>query len=379
MIKQRTHRIKGFTLPEMIIVVAVIAILATLSTPPVIQFLKQKDRQNEELTLMEIRNAMKAYLQETGELPGSGEGNPAIATNWSVLLARKTNMSPQQLALDTWSRPRVFISGSVDEVMLGSTVPIWYASVHSAGPDREADGGEIVAPSTASGIALNSTDFGAVTSTNWWHRYSAGNPDVGMFSRLTPLEDDIMVKFTDIDDKIKRYNQTLERLKAIGESLDVYSKSAFGERLLYCNGTTCSPTAEEQIYYPPSDNYGTYSLYAGTRGESDADIYNGNKNGTFNSNEAISQNSNNATRKTDMVNLMRILGLPDSYCCSAIEMFSNSGTLEEVPFYYSSNPRPRASSTTCGSRPGVGQRHLPARVLTHNQSEGVTGKLPACL
>lgn len=376
--------IQGFTLAEVIIVVTVLALLAGMTTPAIITFMQQRDLEQEELTLNEISKAVQAYLNDEGTLPASAVGDPNQPANWSQLLSTHSNMTPGQMAFDPWGRPRVFISGAVTQNLLNSRVLIWYATVHTSGPDRAANGGGITAPIAASGIPVNTgtnpDDFAAVTDSGWWNVLGTGStPNTILFSRLTALGDDKVMKFTDFNDKLNRYNLTLERLNKISVALETYAKSSYGERVLACSGVptpaSCTnPTPEQQVYYPRSSNGGSAALYASTRGETDLAAYTGGS-GISNSSGAPAVTY---ARFESMVNLMRILGLPDSFCCSALETFTFGGQVQEVPFFYSSNPRPRASATTCGARPGVTARKLPARMTTTNTAEGAATP-PSCL
>jgi hypothetical protein len=62
-----------------------------------------------------------------------------------------------------------------------------------------------------------------------------------------------------------------------------------------------------------------------------------------------------------MIDLMRILGLPDSHCCSAMELGVDDLPL---PFYYYSNPR-RKVGAGCDVRGSNPTLHiiLPPRIV----------------
>ncbi|MCP5405693.1 MAG: prepilin-type N-terminal cleavage/methylation domain-containing protein [Pseudomonadaceae bacterium] len=345
---------QGFTLAEVILVVAVIAILVSLTAAPVIEFMKMRDIRSEENEMNEIMKAANAYLEDRNELPADTGGT------WADELARYTSLSADQIANDTWGNPRMYVMHKINETFLGTPIEVYYVTLHSAGPNRKADGGAASAggdPVSNSGIATGSDVFSAVTDTGWWKNKTTDTLRVQAFVDAQPAMDDMMVRLTDYPEKIQKYKTSLERLQRISEALEGYATSRYNETVVACMSTTCSPLPEQLIYYPPSANSGPSTYYAGNV---NADIT------TYNGGSMIDNSTNDANRRDGMINLMRILGLPDEYCCNALK--SITGSKNEVPFYYFSNPRPRLGSGTCGNRPNPQStnpalsRTLPARI-----------------
>jgi hypothetical protein len=199
----------------------------------------------------------------------------------------------------------------------------------------------------------------------------------------TTATDDIMLRFTNYPDKIAAYNNTLERLGKVTEALESYNRTAYANRVVACNGSP-SPTdcltspPDTQINYPMGFNGDTgttadkVSYYNATI-ISDTATINGGTNYFTN---VTGSAANDTARRTSMINLMRLLGLPDSYCCSAIDHFTDSsGAWQETPFFYASNPRARATISTCGTRyNGTSVTiPLPARLTTFYVADGSTG------
>ncbi|WP_422443972.1 type IV pilin protein [Thermoanaerobacterium sp. DL9XJH110] len=60
---------KGFTLIELIVVVAVLGILATIAVPRVIGVKKDAEDSAEQANLAIIKNALERYYAENGEYP----------------------------------------------------------------------------------------------------------------------------------------------------------------------------------------------------------------------------------------------------------------------------------------------------------------------
>jgi|GEM_PF-1499917 len=356
----KNPRHAGFSLVEVIIVVAVMAILATLTTPALIQFIQQRDEQTEQSVLLEIERALSLYAQSRNALPSdNATANPGNE-DWATLLAPFTNLSERQLRTDAWDRDRAYISHAVTERFLDADIEISYITVHSGGINRDAE--------ASSGIATGSTVDGAITfagrnSSNWWKNQS--NP-VSAFGTVQAGGDDLLIKFTNYPNVIANYNLSLERLKNVSVALETYSKSKFTEALVFDNSLPDGSPSKDaninnRIYYPPSNTQagtdsGLYSPFV----TSDMSSF------SFSSSRVYSR-GNDTRRRDDMIQLMRLLGLPDSSCCNALERFDSSGDSLEVPFYYFSNPRPR-TGTGCGTRPGVGQSSLPARLTTRSDA-----------
>lgn len=376
---------------EIILVVGVMAILTGLSAPPLMEFIKHRDIQAEQNALTEISKALRSYASDRNALPS----DTLVATNtngWATQVARYTNKSVNEIALDTWGEPRMYVMRAEPQSFLGTTVNIFYASVHSVGPDRKADG-TIVAGTcgnaTNACIRVAGTSVNGFTTfqlpvaagTGWWR--SGGttaafcNACVQRFVDMQPAGDDLMVRFTDYSEKIDRYNKTLDRMQRIAQALETYAKTQYASRVSTCTAYTgytppayCTatgrPTTEQRIYYPRSSNDATPYLYGeqsdvASSPSTPTDLY------IFNSNTPIYNGSTELTRRSHMINLMRLLGLPDSYCCNALQMIPGytdpaTGKPVERAFYYFSNPRARTATGGCASRPGATNLKLPARI-----------------
>lgn len=362
----RASATSGFTLAEMILVVTVMAILASVSASPLYQLIKQRDIREEQNLQIEIQKAMQSHVTNTSELPtdtiATSVTDPA---NWFNALARYTNLSPNQIRFDVWGNERRYVLLQRTETLLGSDIPVYYATLISAGPDNVAasatsiaiQNGGVFTYNTVAGGNING--YQAASNGNWWKALS--NP-VDKFSSIAPGGDDMLVRFTDYPDKITRYNNTLERLDRIASALETYSKSKYAEAVVANDAN-----AEKLIYYPYSitganaaapDSSGNYSARVKN------DVITAN-NGTGDGSLAMSDTD--STRYTSMILLMRVLGLPDNNCCSALASFVDSGgTRHEMPFFYASNPRPRNADGSCSTRPTpLGASNnvtLPARI-----------------
>jgi len=349
---------RGFTLVEMVITVAVLAILLAISFPSIYQFISNRDELREHTAQLEIRKAMEAYLADKGSLPSD-------TGNWAEDLAGYTNLSADDIANDVWGNPRMYVEGEDSTRNIqGTTVPVLYATVLSMGVNGEADKTykEGATVKNVDGVAFSSaagkTIFGGATSHDWWS-YGTSAQVVDAFAALHAGGDDIFTRLTDYPQKLDAYNKTLDRLDRISKALETYGRNGYAETIsANCGGATppaaCTDgTYDNRIYYPKA--IASYST-----GDS----------ATYNNNTVIVDNRQSAdTRRTQMKNLMRILGLPDEFCCSAISVDANGNPM---PFYYFSNPRPRNAGSGCGARPSGTARKLPARLTTTNNADSAS-------
>lgn len=380
-LRRRLAVSQGFTVAEMILVVSIMAILITITAGPVVELIRQRDVQQERNIQIELQKALQSYVESQKQLPVDAVGAVTSPSNWFNALARYTNLSPNQIRFDVWGNERRYIRNVSAETMLGTTVPVYYATIISAGANNKAESGTNV-PATATGAFGYSAAAGgsiggyqAYNNAGWWR--NKGN-FVQAFSDSDEDGDDIMMRFTDYPSKVEKYNLTLERLNRIAEALETFNKANYAEAIKLANTRSDGKVKdakevyrlpENLIYYPmgyssqagastpAKDNWANY-FYNSSKAMSDA------KNKSVATDGSVYNGTGNVTRWDDMVALMRALGLPDSDCCSALDSFMDGTVRKEMPFYYSGNPRPRDASNHCGARPKAyaGESTLPARV-----------------
>lgn len=343
---------QGFTLAEMVIVIAVLAILVTISTPAIFEFMRQRDKQAEENVLMELRKALQAYIADKNALPGTA--------TWATDLSGYTNLSLNEIRNDTWGVPRAFIAYQDNtRTIQGTRVPVFYVTLHSAGPNRQAQ--------AATGIAVNGTAFAGATDAAWWANIAS--QQVTTFSALAAAGDDQLIRFTDYPEKLERYNLTIQRMDRITTALESYAKNGYANKVTACGNLAKDPTTgltgdatcdngmpERIVYYPRSQ-----AIAAAT----DNAMY-------LNSTLYVDNAQSEANRRIAMQGLMRLLGLPDDFCCSAITLAADG---QPAPMFYFSNPRPRNPGGGCAARPGLTDMKLPARLTTTNDD---TASTPTC-
>lgn len=155
----------AFTLIELLIVISIIAILASLAFPAVQGALGQGKKAQARNDVNQIAMAFKAYQLEYGRLPGTNSSDGTAAENWiSVLIGSNATLNPRNIVFfepkagksgqggligstynDPWGRPyEVTLDYNYDN-KIATTVPTGTNATYfttvvvvSGGPDTNA-------------------------------------------------------------------------------------------------------------------------------------------------------------------------------------------------------------------------------------------------
>lgn len=197
-------KIQGFSLPEMLVVVACLAVVIGLSYGDVTRMFDKQVVENEKLDLQEIRKAMELYAENEGKLPinttvcSKQAGLPSNSTIWSIELAKYSNMSPDRICFDQMGNTRTYLSKKYAKTFLGGVYQydVHYASVQTNGIDKSKDTVDWVNLSGSSG-----------------------------FTEYVASGDDILVKYTDSEIKLTKYKETLRRIETLEKYLERYART----------------------------------------------------------------------------------------------------------------------------------------------------------
>jgi type II secretory pathway pseudopilin PulG len=347
----------GFTLMEAVLVVAVLAILIGMSMPAVLRFTMQRDDQTEANTLLEIKRAFQAYLADKNSLP-------PLATWADELAAGYTNLSRDKMLTDEWGRPRALrVFTDTTRRVQDATLPVNYVTLHSSG-------GNLLAEAPASGgIGLTGTAFNTTSNAGWWNDPTPGTLAViNLFGSLAPGGDDQLMKFTDYTEKLGRYNLTIQRIDRISNALEALARTRYTSWVADCAARPRNASGLTGL--ARCDNPGELeaaNYFPRAKAIEDAEAGAVTLWNYFDAAIVVNNSAGVARRRTQMVQLMRVLGLPDEFCCSALEVDAADG--QPLPFFYFSNPRPRAAISGCSTRPTGVQPKLSPRIVTkHNTS-----------
>lgn len=343
---------------EMLVVTIILLIVVAMSFPSIESFIFTSKERLEEQKMAEIAEAMGRYARHNRELPS--EIADANGTWWEKL-AEYSELSEEEILIDEWDNERVYLRVTEDANFRDGEYVVSYGIVYGYGISG--------CLGMSDDCRLNPTPL----NTFGVDDFSTPND----FRTLQASVGDFMARYADHADKIEAYKTTKLRLDKISDALSEYSERVYNEAIVA--GTTTYLVGGVNyvpVFYPPNDIAYDVNLYHPiVRSELSVDGVNilddGNGNARVYSGGGT--DLTNLRRYQSMISLMRFLGLPDEYCCSALEVFNDNGENRDMPFYYYSNPRQR-NGAICNARPNASAAKLPARLTTGGQNElGVCG------
>lgn len=208
----KLNKIAGFSMPEVIIVTACLAVIGSLAYGDVNRMFVKQTIEQEKMELKEIEKALGVYAVREGKLPTdetecylSSETRDNSVTYWNIELAKYSNLTPDIMCLDKFGNKRLYQNAEANETFANGifSFKVYYSSVISGGKDD-------VIPGVV----------GTVDTPEW-----SGVSGSNGFDRFEPAEDDLMVKYTDKDRKMKLFEETLSRIETMEDYLERYART----------------------------------------------------------------------------------------------------------------------------------------------------------
>ena len=129
------RRVSGFTLVELLVVLAMLGMLAALVGPQVLNQLGGAKSKSATIQIRDFEQALELYKLDVGRFPRSGEGlealvrQPSGAKGWNGPYLKK-----DELPMDPWGNPYEYrVSGSKVEIIS------YGADGRAGGSDEDAD------------------------------------------------------------------------------------------------------------------------------------------------------------------------------------------------------------------------------------------------
>jgi len=98
-----TRQDAGFTLVELLVVLAILGMLAAIATPQVLKYLGRAKTDTSQLEVKNLSTALDLFLVDVGRYPSQQEGLAALVTNPSGVTAwRGPYLKAPQVPLDPW-------------------------------------------------------------------------------------------------------------------------------------------------------------------------------------------------------------------------------------------------------------------------------------
>jgi len=248
---------KGFTLVEVMVVVAVLAAVVTIAMPDMNRLFYRQQEMTEALRLKIIKQSLESYSKVNRKLPDKA--------TWAEDLLKYSELSKDQIEKDVWGKDRTYAVFTENNQYLGATYKVYYAIVYSSGRDKVSDA-SVTIPTNYSGFAT----FNLTTST-------AENGGIN----------DLAIKVTDQAHKMELLETTLIRMERLSLALTKYA------RVKQISGITNEPNlSDSYIYFPRDGRVGDSGVYY--------------RPGTAEGVETI-------TSVNEASSLAKLLGLPEEY------------------------------------------------------------------
>ena len=129
------RQVSGFTLVELLVVLAILGMLAALVGPQVLNQLGGAKSKSATIQIRDFEQALELYKLDVGRFPRSGEGlealvsQPSGAKGWNGPYLKK-----DELPMDPWGNPYEYrVSGSRIEIIS------YGADGRAGGSDEDAD------------------------------------------------------------------------------------------------------------------------------------------------------------------------------------------------------------------------------------------------
>ena len=118
MLDRKRRKISGFTLVELLVVLAILGMLAALVGPQVLNRLGGATSKSAAIQIRDFEQALELYKLDVGRFPGSNEGlnalvrQPSSAKGWNGPYLKKDDVP-----MDPWGNPYQYrVSGSTIDI-----------------------------------------------------------------------------------------------------------------------------------------------------------------------------------------------------------------------------------------------------------------------
>jgi len=121
LVKRAQCNERGFTLIELMVVVVILGILATIMMPKILDRPEQARRMKAKVQIRSIQSALALFKTDTGEFPTTQEGLEALVVNPGIKGWNSSYIEGNKVPLDPWGNPYVYVCpGAHDDYDLQS-------------------------------------------------------------------------------------------------------------------------------------------------------------------------------------------------------------------------------------------------------------------
>jgi len=104
------HNSKAFTLLELMIVIVIMGLLATIVMPRILNRPEQARRTKALVEIRNIESALALFKTDTGRFPATSDGLAVLASNPGGINGYNSDGYLKRVPLDPWGNPYIYIS-----------------------------------------------------------------------------------------------------------------------------------------------------------------------------------------------------------------------------------------------------------------------------
>jgi general secretion pathway protein G len=106
---------RGFTLIELMVVVVILGILATIMMPKILDRPEQARRMKAKVQIRSIQSALALFKTDTGEFPTTVDGLEALVADPGIKGWRSSYIEGNKVPLDPWGSPYMYVCPGVHD------------------------------------------------------------------------------------------------------------------------------------------------------------------------------------------------------------------------------------------------------------------------
>lgn len=299
--KQTSNKLSGFSLVEVIVVMAALAVIVSLSFGDIGRMFERQYEEQEKIDLQNIKKAMEVYAKKEGKLPTNtslcdlqGVRDADSSDMWTIQLAQYSEMSADRMCFDQWGNERHYLTKEVKQSFRGGDYQyrVYFSSVSSEGSNEQQD----------------LVDWANVTGLNGFVEFDGDSTD------------DFVIKYTDNQRKLELYEETLRRIELLDQHLERYARA-------------------KRYYAVAADvkDFDNYIMFPKDANSTDAGNY------LEDSVDGVESGSGVETIEEEFkaTKLAKVLGIPE---------YLGTNAITGKPLWYISNPGPDRTIPCSGSR-----------------------------
>ena len=121
LVRRARYSERGFTLIELMVVVVILGILATIMMPKILDRPEQARRMKAKVQIRSMQSALALFKTDTGEFPVTQEGLEVLVVNPGIEGWKGSYIEGNKVPLDPWGNPYVYVCpGAHDDYDLQS-------------------------------------------------------------------------------------------------------------------------------------------------------------------------------------------------------------------------------------------------------------------